>query len=228
MIRLINIQKMIRGEPVLRDINMEVPDASCCCVLGRSGAGKTVLLKIIAGLIVPDAGEVIYDGRALKYGILGNNQEIITETGFVFQHGALFDGMNVGENVALPLKERNCISAIELKERVQKILAQVGLPRSVQLRTRELSGGMIKLVALARALITEPRYLFLDEPTAGLDPVSRERVIDIVRCFREGGGTVVAVTHDLDFVRQLADRIYLIREGEVHLAEREVKRDDYE
>ncbi len=228
MIRLKKIYKMIRGEPVLRDVSMEVPDATCCCVLGRSGAGKTVLLKITAGLIVPDAGEVSYDGRVLKYGIFGNTQGTISETGFLFQHGALFDGMNVEENVALPLRERNCIPATELNERVRNILVQVGLPGSIHLRIRELSGGMIKLVALARSLITKPRYLFLDEPTGGLDPVSRDRVINIVRSFRAEGGTVVAVTHDLDFAKQLADRIYLIREGVVHLAEREVKKEDYE
>ncbi|MEO0009084.1 MAG: ATP-binding cassette domain-containing protein [candidate division WOR-3 bacterium] len=228
MIRLTKISKMIRGEPVLRDVNIEVPDASCCCVLGRSGAGKTVLLKIIAGLIVPDSGEVIFDGRTLKSGIFGNNQEIIREIGFLFQHGALFDGMDVGENVALPLRERNCIPAYELKERVQKTLVQVGLPDSCHLRVPELSGGMIKLVALARALITEPRYLFLDEPTGGLDPVSRERVINIVRSLRAAGKTVVAVTHDLDLARQMADRIYLIRDGKLHLAMGEVRKEDYE
>lgn len=228
MISVNKIWKQIRGAPVLQDVSMEIPGATFCCVLGRSGAGKTVLLKIIAGILVPDAGSVSYDGRLLKYGLFRDNQDILREIGFLFQHGALFDGINVAENVALPLLEREGVTERDVNERVQRMLALVGLPACAELRIRDLSGGMVKLVALARALITDPRYLFLDEPTGGLDPVSRERVMSIVISLRAAGKTILAATHDLDLARQIADRIYLIRDGRVHLAAREIKKEDYE
>lgn len=228
MIRLCQISKKLRGETVLEDVSMEVPDSNCVCVLGKSGAGKSVLLKITAGIMAPDSGRVFYDHQALNYGPFSHNQQIIIHTGFVFQTGALFDGMNVGENVGLPLRERIRISEKELRERVRASLVKVGLPDVVNLRIKELSGGMVKLVALARALITEPKYVFLDEPTGGLDPISRDRVLDIVQNLRKTGKAVLAVTHDLDFARQVADRIYILKGKKVYVAGGEIKKEDYE
>ncbi|MGB9742113.1 MAG: ABC transporter ATP-binding protein [candidate division WOR-3 bacterium] len=218
----------MRGLPVVTDVSMEVPDGCCVCVLGKSGAGKTVLLKMVIGIIAPDAGKVYYDGQMIDYGPFADNRQVVLQTGFVFQGGALFDGMSVGDNVALPLRERGRLSEPEIRERVQRVLSRVGLPDISRLRVRELSGGMVRLVAIARALVTEPKYVFLDEPTSGLDPLLRERVLSIIRDLVRTGGSVLMVTHDLEAARQIADRIYIIKSGRVYPTDRDVKKEDYE
>jgi len=228
MIRVHQLSKRLRGEPVLEDVNLEVPDGSCVCILGRSGAGKSVLLKIIVGIIPPDSGQVSYENQRLNFGALADNRQIIMQTGFVFQGGALFDGMTVGDNIALPLRERTHLSEQEVNERVGRVLSRVGLAHSVRLKVRELSGGMVRLVAIARALVTEPKYIFFDEPTTGLDPLLKERVLGIIKDLSRNGRSVLMVTHDLDFARQIADQIYIMKAGRVYLVDRNVKKEDYE
>ncbi len=228
MILLEGVTKFYRGESVLKDVLWSVPDQGVSCVLGRSGAGKTVLLKITAGIVAPDLGRVFFDGKLVRYGRFANNYELMRDVGFVFQGGALFDSLTVGENIALPLKEKGGLSNRATEQRVQEALQLVELANKRALRIRELSGGMSRLVAIARALVTQPRYLFLDEPTGGLDPVARERVIKIIGEQVRQNRSVVIVTHDLELAQSIAGRVFLLRGGQLQLAEGNIKKEDYE
>ncbi len=228
MIVVERVSKRLRGQLVLDGVNMTVPDSAIVVVLGPSGAGKTVLLKIIAGLIPPDSGQVLYDGTPLRYGRVVDNEPILKRIGFVFQTGALFDWLNVAENVALPLTEKTHLSKNEIKERVARSLNDVGMTGAAKLKVRELSGGMVKLVAIARALVNDPSYLFFDEPTSGLDPANRERVCQLItEVSKKGKRSVVVVTHDLESARRLAERFYLLKGNQLVLAV-DVKKEDYE
>ncbi len=228
MIAVEGVFKSLRGQVILDNISLEVPDAGIVAVLGPSGAGKTVLLKIIAGIMHPDSGRVIYDGQELRYGRFADNEHTLVKIGFVFQGGALFDSLNVAENVSLPLKERTGLSRIEIEKRVLAVLEQVGMGANRGLYVRELSGGMVRMVAIARALITEPKYIFFDEPTSGLDPLLRERICDIIKSLAgTGNRSAVVVTHDIEVAKRLTDRLYILKGCKLFVAE-EIKKEDYE
>jgi len=228
MIAVEGVFKSLRGQVILDNISLEVPDAGIVAVLGPSGAGKTVLLKIIAGIMHPDSGRVIYDGQELRYGRFADNEHTLAKIGFVFQGGALFDSLNVAENVSLPLKERTGLSRIEIEKRVLAVLEQVGMGANRGLYVRELSGGMVRMVAIARALITEPKYIFFDEPTSGLDPLLRERICDIIKSLAgTGNRSAVVVTHDIEVAKRLTDRLYILKGCKLFVAE-EIKKEDYE
>ncbi len=228
MIKLEKVTKRLRGQLILDNIDIEIPEQTRVVVLGRSGVGKTVLLKIMAGLIVPDSGQVSYSGQILDYGLFADNGEILQKIGFVFQNGALFDSLTVADNVALPLRERSNLTVKEVEARVNRVLAQVGMEKAATLRVQELSGGMTRLVAIARALVVEPSYLFFDEPTSGLDPASRDRICRLIfEVFNEQKRTAVIVTHDLDIARELGERFYLLRENRLFPAQ-DIRKEDYE
>jgi phospholipid/cholesterol/gamma-HCH transport system ATP-binding protein len=228
MIKLEKVTKRLRGQLILDNVDIEIPEQTRVVVLGRSGVGKTVLLKIMAGLIVPDSGQVSYSGQILDYGLFADNGEILQKIGFVFQDGALFDSLTVADNVALPLRERSNLTVKEVEARVKRVLAQVGMEKAATLRVQELSGGMTRLVAIARALVVEPSYLFFDEPTSGLDPASRDRICRLIFevCY-EQKRTAVIVTHDLDIARELGERFYLLRENRLFPAQ-DIRKEDYE
>ncbi len=228
MIRVEQVSKRFSGQVILDNVSIEVPDSGVVVVLGPSGAGKTVLLKIIAGLIPPDSGKVIYDGAALHYGRFADNGAILGKIGFVFQGGALFDWLNVGENVALPLREKTRLNEKEIKNRVAEVLEYVGMKGTKELKVRELSGGMVKLVAIARALVNNPHYIFFDEPTSGLDPVNRERICELIAGLgKRERRSVVVVTHDLKSAESLTDQFYLLRSAKLTRTA-EIKKEDYE
>ncbi|NPV13696.1 ATP-binding cassette domain-containing protein [candidate division WOR-3 bacterium] len=228
MIKLEKVTKRLRGQLILNAIDMEVPQGTRVVVLGPSGAGKTILLKIMAGLIAPDSGQVSYDGQMLSYGPFADNGTISGKIGFVFQGGALFDSLTVKENIALPLREGSSLNDKEIETHVNQVLVQVGLEKAGNLRIQQLSGGMVRLVAIARALVVEPSYLFFDEPTTGLDPINRDRICQLISeicCCKEK--TAVVVTHDLDIARKLGEQIYLLKECRLTPA-REIRKEDYE
>lgn len=228
MIKLEQVTKRLGSQLILDRVNMEVPFGTRVVVLGPSGAGKTVLLKIMAGLIPPDAGRVIYSDQILGYGRFADNGAIRGKIGFVFQGGALFDSLTVADNIALPLRERSGLGSKEIEERVNALFRRVGLEGAGNLRIGQLSGGMARLVAMARALVNDPVYLFFDEPTSGLDPVSRERVCRLIsEVCAEQGRTAVVVTHDLDVAQKLGERLYLLKECRLRPA-REIRKEDYE
>lgn len=221
MIEVREVCKRFEGRPVLDRVNLVVPDRKVVVILGPSGIGKTVLLRVMTGLMAPDSGEVRYDGVPLSHAGGCGNEEVLSRVGFVFQSGALFDSLTVAENIALPLSETRRLARAELERRVHEALALVGMEGCRDRYPHELSGGMSRLVAIARSLVTDPDYLFFDEPTTGLDPVMRERMTRlIVRLRDENGRTGVAVTHDLDSARDIADLVYMLREGRLTPMER--------
>jgi len=228
MIRVEEVSKRFRGIRVLDRVEFEVPDATTVAILGPSGIGKTVLLRIMAGLLEPDSGRVLYDRRPLSYGVFADNRDAIGGLGYVFQGGALFDSMTVAENVALPLREALHVPSRDVAERVQSALALVGMPGIAALKPQELSGGMTRLVAIARAVVTNPRYVFFDEPTTGLDPAIRDRICELIRTLRDRDRkTEVIVTHDIEAARSVADRLYMLKAGSLMPAD-QVRKEDYE
>ncbi|MBN2537114.1 ATP-binding cassette domain-containing protein [candidate division WOR-3 bacterium] len=221
MIEVREVSKRFEGRAVLDRVSLLVPDRKVVVILGPSGIGKTVLLRVMTGLMVPDSGEVRYDGVTLRPDDGSASEAVLCRVGFVFQSGALFDSLTVAENIALPLSETRRLARAELERRVREALALVGMENCRDRYPHELSGGMSRLVAIARSLVTDPDYLFFDEPTTGLDPVMRERMTRlIVRLRDEKGKTGVAVTHDLESARDIADVVYMLRDGRLMLMER--------
>ena len=228
MIRAEGISKRFRGSVVLDRVSLDVPDGATTVILGPSGVGKTVLLRIMAGLLKPDEGRVFHDGRRIHFGRFADNRELSGGLGYVFQGGALFDSLTVVENVALALEETTRMSCAEIRSRADEVLRRVGMAEHVGLYPRALSGGMTRLVAIARALVADPHTLFFDEPTTGLDPAIRERIFSIVRELREHGDRALAVvTHDLEAARLLADHTYMLRASKLVRADN-VRKEDYE
>jgi phospholipid/cholesterol/gamma-HCH transport system ATP-binding protein len=228
MIRVEGVSKRFGDKVVLDHVSFDVPDGATTVILGPSGIGKTVLLKIMAGLLRPDEGRVFHDGRRIRFGRFADNQELTGGLGYVFQGGALFDSLTVAENVSLVLEETTRLSRAETRNRTREVLRRVGMAEHFGLYPRALSGGMTRLVAIARALVAEPRTVFFDEPTTGLDPAIRERVFAMIRALREAGTHALAiVTHDLEAARLLADCTYMLRAGKLVRADN-VRKEDYE
>jgi phospholipid/cholesterol/gamma-HCH transport system ATP-binding protein len=212
---LIWIQKLtIRfgHQTVLKNIDLSIPAGETLAVIGESGCGKSVLIKTMVGLLEPVKGKVEFDGENMH---TLNEQELAKlrqRFGFVFQNAALFDSMTVGQNVAFPLEQLGGFSSSEVREQVMERLHEVGLPKNVITKSpAELSGGMRKRVAVARALIVNPEVLLYDEPTTGLDPVMSDVINElIIRTRRRTSVTSIVVTHDMHTVRRVADRVVML------------------
>ena len=201
---------------VLRGVNLSVGEGECVVIIGRSGCGKSVLLKHIIGLIKPDAGEILVGERDIAK--LGANElrDMRKKFGMVFQGAALFDSMDVLENVGIGLKEHLNLPDMKIREIVREKLKLVGLDGIEEKRPAELSGGMKKRVALARAIAMDPECLLFDEPTTGLDPVMAETINKLIRELqRKLSVTAVAVTHDMLSAYEIADRIAMLHEGKI-------------
>ena len=215
MIQFENLHKAFGGHAVLAGLTLEVRDGETMVIIGYSGTGKSVALKHIVGLLRPDAGDVLVDGRAVSTLDREALNALRRDIGFVFQFAALFDSMTVAENVGLGLKRRH-LADEEISERVAEALALVDLTGSGDRYPAELSGGMRKRVGIARAIALRPRYILYDEPTTGLDPVT-SAVIDrlIVRTREHLGVTGVVVTHDMRSAYTVGDRIAMLYEGRI-------------
>jgi len=216
MIELRDLSKRFDELVVLDHVSFTVPEANLVVVLGPSGTGKTVLLKSIIGLSALDEGEVVIDGQSVQQADRGQIYELRKKIGFVFQGAALFDSMNVRDNIALPMVEHRSASPREIRERVSRILEIVGLPGKENMYPRSLSGGMKRLVSIGRALTLDPKYLFYDEPTTGLDPVMKDRIVKLIinlkRGFKKSG---IVVTHDLETAQAIGDVIYMLKNGQI-------------
>lgn len=219
LLRLVDVHKKFRTQTVLGGVTLDVEEGENMVVIGRSGTGKSVLLKHIMGLIRPDSGEVWYRDQDLA----GMNDETITplrkEMGMLFQNGALFDSLNVGENVAFSMREAGADERT-VRTEVARALKIVDLPGQEEKMPNELSGGMRKRVALARAAVSKPKLMMYDEPTAGLDPIVADSINKlIVRLGNELDTTNIIVTHDMVSAYTIADRIAMLHEGRVYAVE---------
>ncbi|HKV74207.1 MAG TPA: ATP-binding cassette domain-containing protein [Gemmatimonadales bacterium] len=215
MIEFRDLHKAFGPKRVLEGLTLTVPDGSTTALLGFSGTGKSVALKHVVGLLVPDRGEVRVDGAVVADLDPEALSELRARVGYVFQFAALFDSLSVGDNLRLALR-RQRLDPAEIETRVSQSLAVVDLPGAEDKFPAELSGGMRKRVGIARAVALRPRYILYDEPTTGLDPVT-SAVIDrlMVRTREEFGVTALVVTHDLRSAYTVADRIALLYQGQI-------------
>jgi phospholipid/cholesterol/gamma-HCH transport system ATP-binding protein len=215
VIRVQGLHKRFGSQPVLRGTELDIATGEIMVVIGRSGGGKSVLLKHLIGLLRPDAGTVAVDGTEITRLRGGELDRVRERYGVVFQGGALFDSMSVADNVAFPLREKKKrLSAAEIHGRVEEKLEQVGLSDMGHKNPAEISGGMRKRVAIARALVTEPEIVFFDEPTTGLDPILvntiHHLILELHRKFRF---TAVMVSHEIPEIFEIADRVAMLHEG---------------
>jgi phospholipid/cholesterol/gamma-HCH transport system ATP-binding protein len=212
-----NLKKVFGSHMVLNGISLSVSRGETLAVLGRSGTGKSVLLRLIIGLETPDAGSISIHGQNIVGLALDRMGEIRKKMGFLFQHAALYDSLTVAENVAFPLvHHRKDMSSSERNERVKQLLAEVGMEGDFGKMPSDISGGMQKRVGLARALALDPEILLLDEPTAGLDPISSGEIDDLILTLqRERRMASIVVTHDLHSARTIANRLALLDQGNV-------------
>ena len=216
MIRVEDLRKAFDGRPVLKGVSLAIPDGDVFCVIGRSGSGKSVLLKHLVGLLSPDAGRVVVDGAPLDDLTYPELRQLRRRFGVLFQGGALFDSDTALENVAFPLRTFTELSAAETEDRARECLALVELPDAADKKPAELSGGQQKRVALARAIATEPDYILYDEPTSGLDPETSNTIDELIgRLGRTLGTTSVVITHDMHSVLSIADTVAFLHEGRV-------------
>ena len=216
MIRIVNLKKTFGSQEVLKGVNLTIQTGSINVILGRSGAGKSVLIKHIIGLLKPDSGEIYIDDVEITK-LSDREMDAVRERfSMLFQEGALFDSITVWENVAFPLKERLNLSRSETEKRVAKVIKEVELTGMEHKIPAELSGGMKKRVALARALVTDPKIVLFDEPTAGLDPITENSIRDLImRIHKNQKNTYVMISHNIDFTMNIADKIALLFDGKI-------------
>lgn len=216
MIRLENVYRSFGPNHVLRGMNLEVREGETLTIIGGSGTGKSVSLKLMVGLLKPDRGEIYVDDQAIS----GLKEDALAEVqkkfAYVFQMGALFDSLTVGQNVAFGLANLNKVEKEKIPEYVKEQLAMVGLTGIEHLKPAELSGGMRKRVAIARAIAMAPKYLLYDEPTTGLDPIMSDVINDLIVALQKKlGVTSVVVTHDMKSAYKISNRIAMLYEGRI-------------
>ncbi len=215
MIKAANIYKRINGRNILNDINLTVSSNKITVLTGLSGSGKSVLLKIIVGLMHPDSGKILIKGEDITNLKATELIKIRQKIGFLFQNGALFDSLTVFENVAFPIHEHLPLNKKETELKVMHTLKDVDLSDAADKYPSELSGGMNKRAALARALVLDPEYLLLDEPTTGLDPVTTTVIHDLIKKIADRGVTILMISHDIQAVSKIADFIVMVCTGRI-------------
>ena len=219
MINIKDLYKSFNGSEVLRGASLQVQKGEVVALIGRSGYGKSVLMKHVAGLMKPDRGRVLVDGQDISH---LNAKELVllrSRFGFLFQGGALFDSLTVYDNVAFPLREKTQLEEREIREKVLTELDQVGLAGSESKYPAEISGGMIKRAALARALVREPEIMFFDEPTTGLDPITANTILSLISsCHKRLQYTGIIVTHQIPKIFSIVNTVAMLHEGRILLA----------
>ncbi len=216
MIEIKDLSKAFEERPVLKGVNLKIEKGLITVVLGVSGGGKSVLLKHLIGLLKPDRGEIWLDGVNLTQLTEVEFNAVLRRFAVLFQGGALFDSLTVFDNIAFPLRERLGLKESEIPQRVESLLRQVGLFSMGWKMPDQLSGGMRKRVALARALALTPEYMFYDEPTTGLDPITSDTIANlIIKTHRENRLTSFVISHNINQIFKMADRLALLHDGVV-------------
>ena len=214
LLKIEKLHKCFGGNVVLDGASLDVPRGSLVSVLGRSGAGKSVLLKCLADVVQPDSGSIFFDGKPLVAGDAAARADFRRRCSFLFQSNALFDSLSALENVELPLEQTTSLPDKEIRERSLEALRQLELDAYKDHYPSQLSGGMQKRLALARAIVTRPELVLFDEPTAGLDPLRRNAVFAMIAKYqRQFGFTALVVTHDLTEALLASDRVALLDKG---------------
>ncbi len=217
MISVRQLTKTLGTQPVLTGIDLEIATGETCVIIGRSGCGKSVLLKHLIGLFQPTSGEVWVEGEEITHLPERQLGGIRKKLGMLFQSAALFDSMNVGENIAFPLREAGVKSESEIRERVNEALEMVDLAGEQEKMPEKLSGGMRKRVGLARTIVGRPACILYDEPTTGLDPIASDSINHLIRRLQKRlQVTSVVVTHDMKTAFTTADRIAMLHEGRIY------------
>ena len=214
-----SLRKQFGSRVVLRDVTLSVPRGRVLAIVGKSGTGKSVLLKCLAGVLAPDSGEVTFDGRPLGREDPAALAAFRRRCSYLFQGNALLDSLNAWENVALPLEQATLLPKPEIRARVSEALRRLELEGDALRYPSQMSGGMQKRLALARALVTRPELVLFDEPTAGLDPLRRNAVFTLIaQAQREFGFTAVVVTHDLPEALAACDQLAFLDEGHIRFS----------
>ncbi len=216
MVKIINLKKKFGNFVVLDGVNLEIKENSLTFIMGQSGAGKSVLLKHIVGLLKPDSGEIWFEDKNIVKLSEKELQKIRRKIGFLFQEGALFDSMTVEENVAFPLKEHLKLKKKDVEKKVEELLSAVNLLDARKKYPSELSGGMKKRAALARTLALNPKVVLFDEPTTGLDPILQHTILELIADLKEKYNlTCIIISHDLPLALKFADEIAFLYQGKI-------------
>lgn len=215
-IELKNVGVRLDEQQILSNVELSVPTHSCLVLVGPSGHGKTTLLKTIAGLIAPQEGEVVIENQNINKLSDAERTRLVQSMGMLFQKNALFDSLTCAENIAFPLRETTKLQDDEIRQKVEFFLEAVGLSHAFKLYPDEISGGMQKRLGIARALALRPKIVLYDDPTAGLDPITSKKIIElIIDIQKKSEATVVAVTNDMNRAYQMADTIAMVVDGGV-------------
>ncbi|MBQ9358024.1 MAG: ABC transporter ATP-binding protein [Abditibacteriota bacterium] len=215
MIELKDVELSFGDKQVLNGVSFSIETGKTLAVIGTSGAGKSTVLKCISGLVKPQSGQILINGRDVMTADEKELREIRSQIGMVFQYSALFDYLTVFDNVAFGLRRNTDLSEAGIRDKVVEALSMVNLSHTVDMMPSELSGGMRKRVALARSLVLEPEYLLYDEPTSGLDPITTAATNKLINMGRDMGKTSLVVTHDIPTINTVADKIVFIHAGRV-------------
>lgn len=216
MIKIEDLHKSFNGVAVLKGVNLEVQKGELLALIGRSGYGKSVLLKHVAGLLRPDRGRILVDDQDMCRLRGRELTRVRNRLGFLFQSGALFDSMTILDNVAFPLREKTKLSEREIREKVMEELEQVGLLGSEEKYPSQISGGMVKRASLARALVEEPEIMLIDEPTTGLDPLTGQTILNLIdSCHKRLRFSGIMVTHEVPKIFEIVNKVVMLHEGRV-------------
>ena len=217
MIKVSNLYKSFNDKIILDGVEFKINKGECVVIIGKSGSGKSVLLKHLLGLFELNRGSIVIDGESLKELTYKQLQMVRAKIGMVFQSGALFDSMTVNENIKIALDRLTNLSEKDIQERINKCLSEVGMKDTNHLMPSELSGGMKKRVGIARAISFEPDYLFYDEPTTGLDPIMSDTINKLISKFNEDNDvTSLVITHSMKTVFDVADKVMMLHNGKIY------------
>lgn len=216
LIQFCNVSKTFGNNTVLNNINLSIFKGEITTIIGKSGEGKSVLLKHVIGLLKPDSGTILFNGKAFTKHSAAEKISLKKKFSYMFQDSALFDSMTVYENIALPLQEASDLNKTEIQQRVEMRITQLDILGTEQQYPGQLSGGMRKRVALARALVTEPEIILFDEPTTGLDPIRKKAVHQMIADYqRRLGFTGIIVSHEIPEIFSISQRVALLNKGDI-------------